>query len=291
MSADLIFDATGLFARSWFAAVRACENDLAMASEKTAQLCIQTVLLLLEPDSQKIGCRVDRTLFCWDGFRNPLKKRTTERPKEYHDTKQYVRELFTYLFGSAHAEDTEHEADDLVASAAVQSSADDVYVVSGDKDVTQIVGGRIQYYCLNEKALLPEHFIVRKWRVHKPEEVAIALAIIGDKTDAIAGVPKWGIKRVQQLFAGLPPDESFACKIDTIANQVPENIRHHFWESLERTLLNTELTVTEPAPLVWCTEPEAHTVTGNIDLYPRVCRKYARVPARAAASGDDVEDL
>lgn len=273
---DMIVDANSLFARSWFAAQR-IEPDPAQA----IRLAVNTILQLLNPATNRIGFNFDRTLFCWDGAKKPDKGRS-EKPPEYHPTKELLREVLTAMFGSAHAEHPNYEGDDLVATAVGQNSANQIYIVSGDKDLMQLqTASNIHYYCLNTKAVLSTAFINQKWHIKRPSQIAIALAIIGDPVDNICGIHGWGPKKVQRLFQEITPDMQFTDVLETIDSKIPEEHKPAFYESLERTLLNFEVPgVPEPAPLVWASrEDVAELELPNIDaVYRDVYHVYNTEP-------------
>lgn len=265
---DMIVDANSLFARSWFAAQR-IEPDPAQA----IRLAVNTILLLLNPDTNRIGSNFDRLLFCWDGAQKPDKGRS-EKPAEYHPTKDILKEVFTAMLGAAHAEHPHYEGDDLVATAVGKSKADRIYIVSGDKDLMQLqTASHIFYYCLNTKAVLSTAFINQKWYIKRPSQVAIALAIIGDPVDNIEGVRGWGPKKVQKLFADITPDMDFSTVLEAIDEKIPEDLKPAFYESLEKTILNFDVPgVPEPAPIVWASRQEIADIgLPNIENVYRDC--------------------
>jgi len=240
---DCIWDANSLWARAWYAVMRT-QPDPAMAVEAA----LVSATSLLSPASDRIE-KIDRMLFCWDGRQAPDKGRK-EKPEHYVASRKVFQEFLTDLFGAVHAEIPDHEADDLVATAATNSDADQVYVISGDKDLTQLQNPRIHYYCLHTKAVLSASFICNRWGVRHPDQVAIALAIIGDRVDGIPGVPRWGPAKSKHLFGAVTSQMKFDQAFAAIERQIPFELRAHFYESLERTLLNRQVPgLPPPAPL------------------------------------------
>ena len=243
---DFLVDANSLWARSWFAAQHVDPDP-----PQALRIAINTILLLLNPNTNRIGSHFDRTLFCWDSAQNPKKNRS-EKPPEYHQTKEVLKEILSLLLGTAHAEHPHYEGDDLVATAVCASKADHVYIVSGDKDLMQLqINERIHYYCLNNKAVLSTAFINQRWHIKRPSQISVALAIIGDPVDNIKGIRGWGPKKVQRLFEDITPDMDFGSVVQAIDAKIPEEHKAAFYESLERTLLNSDVPdMPEPAPLV-----------------------------------------
>ncbi len=267
---DMIVDANSLYARSWFAAQRINPDQ-----NEAVRLVLQTLLLLLSPKTDRIE-RVDRLLFGWDGAKK-VEKNRADKPPEYHETKAIVRDILTFVFGAPNVEHTDYEGDDIVATAVYKTKADIVYVVSGDKDLMQLHGGPVRYYCLNQKATLSKQMIIGKWHIKHPNQLAIALAIIGDPVDNIAGVPRWGAKKVQKLFEAIPNNMPFDQVVQAIDAQIPEELKDAFWSSLDRTLLHTDVpNVPDPAPIKLASPKDvaALGVHGISGFYDDVYRAY-----------------
>ena len=183
------------------------------------------------------------------------------------------------MLGSAHAENPKFEGDDLVATAVHSSTARNVYVVSGDKDLMQLQSEHVHYYCLNTKAVLSNAFINSKWHIKRPSHVAIALAIIGDPVDNIKGIYGWGPKKVKRLFESITPKMDFASVVSAIDAQVPKEHKEAFWNSLDRTLLHHDVPgVPEPAPLTFVDPAEvaALDLPGIAYTYRDIYDTYAR---------------
>ena len=96
-----------------------------------------------------------------------------------------------------------YEADDVIGTIAKRAEAAgfDVAVVSIDKDFFQLVGGRIRVYDPREEgAWFDEHGVVEKFGV-RPSQVVDVLALVGDTSDNVAGVPGIGKKGAIDLVA------------------------------------------------------------------------------------------
>lgn len=94
-----------------------------------------------------------------------------------------------------------YEADDLIASYA-RSAADlgaKVTIVSSDKDLMQLVGGKIAMFDpMKEKAVGPKE-VEEKFGVG-PERVIDVQALAGDSSDNVPGAPGIGLKTAAQLI-------------------------------------------------------------------------------------------
>lgn len=249
----LIFDFNSLYARSFFSAQKAPE----LGNKGYALRFFGSVLGMLNPATKKLPNQPTHLLFCVDGGAKRDKVRG-EKPSGWEEGIDFCRQAVREIFGAAEVK-VEAEADDAVATAAAKAKLDPevewIYAASGDKDLMQLAGGKVCYYCLNEKSLLSSRYICDKFKVKHPLQMAVALAILGDQVDAIRGVHKWGIKKVEKLFQPITPDMPLMAVAEQIASQVPDKFLQDFVESLELTLLRTDIPgVPEPAQIRMCGE-------------------------------------
>jgi DNA polymerase-1 len=88
-----------------------------------------------------------------------------------------------------------YEADDVIGTLAARAAADfDVAIVSIDKDFFQMVGGSIRVYDPREDGTwFDAAGVVEKFGV-QPSQVVDVLALVGDTSDNVAGVPGIGKK-------------------------------------------------------------------------------------------------
>src|SRR5687767_879457 len=101
-----------------------------------------------------------------------------------------------------------YEADDVIGTVAMRARTDgfEVAIVSIDKDFFQMVGSGIRVYDPREEgAWFDSDGVVEKFGV-RPEQVTDVLALVGDTSDNVAGVPGIGKKGAIDLvtqFGGL----------------------------------------------------------------------------------------
>jgi len=263
---DLFVDANSLYARAWYA----CKED----AYETVRAAVNAALSLV--NSERIGEPVTRTMFCWDGGQKKAKERI-ERPPEYEGTKPRLKVILADLLGTINVRIEGYEADDVIATAAFASEADHVVVASGDKDLHQLQGGAISYYDLNTRGYISTREILAQWHVRRPSQVAIALAIQGDSVDKITGIRGWGQKKVEKLFEKINTNMPFDAVLAQIERQIPEDKLPEFYESLELTLLNSNVPdVPKPSKLVFA--PEGVLVNYGLEscagLYARISQQY-----------------
>lgn len=92
------------------------------------------------------------------------------------------------------------EADDIIASIVHQLSAKGIEstIVSSDKDLMQLVGQYTSMYDPSKSKFINENEVREKFGV-LPNRVRDVLALIGDKSDNIPGVPTIGPKTASEL--------------------------------------------------------------------------------------------
>ena len=264
---DAIYDGSSVFARAYYAA----DTD----PEATIPIAVKMVCHQLDAFS-RVGKKADRLLFCWDGEAKRVKPRAP-KPPEYAEARRKLSGVIQELFGASQAWPPMAEADDAVATAAFrsESAGNDVVVVSGDKDLQQLLGGRISYWCCNTKDFLDRNLVLEKWRVKRPAQIAVALAILGDPGDAVPGIKGWGPKKVAKLFESVGVEMDFQSALDAVVAQIPAELQPVFYESLDLTLLDPSVPgVPDPAPVALADPYQSEEVLG--DAYPAFLKTYAR---------------
>jgi DNA polymerase-1 len=93
------------------------------------------------------------------------------------------------------------EADDLIATYATQAAAMGarVTIVSGDKDLMQLIGPRIGMIDTMKNKIIGEPEVFEKFGVG-PDKVIEVQSLAGDSVDNVPGVPGIGLKTAAQLI-------------------------------------------------------------------------------------------
>jgi DNA polymerase-1 len=94
-----------------------------------------------------------------------------------------------------------YEADDVLGTLARKASAEgfDVVIVSPDKDLMQLVDDHVAVYHTGREKLYDRAAVEEDWGV-PPERVADVLALVGDASDNVPGVPLIGDKGARKLI-------------------------------------------------------------------------------------------
>lgn len=94
------------------------------------------------------------------------------------------------------------EADDVIGTLTRQATAagHEVHIISGDKDFAQLVGPAVRMDDPIREVVYNAELVFKRWGV-RPHQFADWLALVGDRSDNIPGVPGLGRKGAGKLLA------------------------------------------------------------------------------------------
>lgn len=120
------------------------------------------------------------------------------------------------------------EADDVIGTLAVQAAAKGIPVVisTGDKDMAQLVSDRISLINTMTGTVLDPAGVVAKFGV-PPERIVDLLALMGDTSDNIPGIPKVGPKTAAKWLSEYGSLDAVLAHADEIKGKVGESLREH----------------------------------------------------------------
>jgi DNA polymerase-1 len=130
------------------------------------------------------------------------------------------------------------EADDVIATLATQARAEgmEVLISTGDKDMAQIVGEHITLINTMTGKKLNVEGVREKFGVG-PEQIVDYLALIGDASDNIPGIPGIGPKTAAALLNQFGSLEGIMAAANEIKGKTGERLRAH----LEQLPLSRQL--------------------------------------------------
>ncbi len=118
-----------------------------------------------------------------------------------------VKEIAKYL-GIPSFEVEGYEADDILATLARRlQQKGEVYIVSSDKDLLQLVGNNVFVYDAYRESVYDQNAVMKKYGV-PPRRIAEYLVLVGDSIDNVPGVPGIGPKRASAILKKYPDFES-----------------------------------------------------------------------------------
>ena len=181
-------------------------------------------------------------------FRDKLfadyKATRTTMPGDLARQLPYIRRLFDALRMPV-LEVSGYEADDVLATMvthALESTDLDVVLVTGDKDLLQLVGPRVRVLSVvgrtGEKIVYDEAKVRERWGVG-PDQIPDVMALMGDSIDNVPGVKGVGEKTAVKLIGQYG---SVARLYDNLT-LIPGKLRETLATGRKNALLSRELVV------------------------------------------------
>lgn len=137
------------------------------------------------------------------------------------------------------------EADDVIGTLATQAGEEGRFTLisTGDKDMAQLVNEHVMLINTMTDTLLDEEGVQQKFGV-TPAQIIDYLALMGDSSDNIPGLPKVGEKTAQALLQGIPSIDKIYDDVEAVAKlsfrgakSMPEKLQEH----KEQLLMSREL--------------------------------------------------
>ncbi len=177
-------------------------------------------------------------------------------PSEFKEQMPYFRVLLD-AYGIRHYDIMRYEADDVIGTLAYQADPqDDVIIISGDKDLTQLASDNITVYITRKgvsdlEAYTPE--VIREKYDLTPEQIIDMKGLMGDSSDNYPGITRVGEKTALKLLHQFGSVENLYENLDQLKpSKMKENIindreQAFMSKDLARILLETpvELTIDE----------------------------------------------
>ena len=198
--------------------------------------------------------RPDYLTIAWDApggtFRDKLyaeyKATRSAMPDDLSRQMPYVRRLFEAIRTPV-VEVPGYEADDIIATLVDRALAagEDVVIVTGDKDMLQLVGPRVRVLSVlgrtGERIVYDEAKVRERWGV-EPAQIADVLALMGDAIDNIPGVRGIGEKTAVKLVNQFGGVERLYENLSLVAGKLRETLA----AGRKDALLSRELAVLRP---------------------------------------------
>lgn len=217
-----LIDGSALYYRSYFAFARNPLINSKGENTSTTYGFLMTLVRLIEeekPDYLAVVFDTKEPTFRHKMYEE-YKANRAKMPEEM--SAQYPRLIDTLdQLRLLRIEKAGYEADDIIGtlSAAYAGPELDVFIVSGDKDMAQLVNKHVFMYTppkAKQKAeILGLKEIKEKMGV-EAGQIVDYLALMGDSSDNIPGVPKIGKKTAANLLAAYGSLDALYTKIDTL---------------------------------------------------------------------------
>lgn len=150
----------------------------------------------------------------------------------------YIKDVARAL-GLVSFEEQGIEADDIIATAAQRLSAQGcrVIVVSGDKDLLQLINDSVTMWDPMSDRTMDAGFVQEKYQV-EPGRLLDCFALIGDSSDNVPGVPGIGPKGAAKLIAEHGSLDQLYADLDSLK---PSKMKQKLSENKNAAFLSRDL--------------------------------------------------
>jgi len=226
-----LLDGMALVYRSYFAFMR---NPMINSKGRNVSAVfgfLNTLLELIEkhsPTHIAVAFDVSGPTFRHDKFPE-YKAQREETPEEIRAAVPCIHE-FLKAFNIPIITAQGFEADDLIGTLArlAEKEGFDTYMVTPDKDFTQLVDAHTFVYKPAKSGLPPEIMgvpeVLKYWEIERIDQVTDILGLAGDAADNIPGVPGIGPKTAQKLIAQFGSIENLLEHTGELKGKLKENL-------------------------------------------------------------------
>ena len=188
------------------------------------------------------------------------------------------------------------EADDVIGTLCRQAAdtGKSVLVSTGDKDLAQLVDGNVTLVNTMNDSVMDRDGVKAKFDVW-PEQVVDYLALVGDTSDNIPGVPKVGAKTAAKWLNLYDSADGIVDNAEAIKGKVGDSLRDNIEQlRLSRALATIKLDVELPVTIdeLNASEPDVAALRKIYSQYElrtllRALDEAAGEPAELGDSADD----
>ena len=156
------------------------------------------------------------------------------------------------------------EADDVIGTLAKKAEASGINVLisTSDKDMAQLVTSHISLVnTMNDHRMGPKG-VEEKFGV-RPDQIIDYLALVGDTSDNIPGIPNVGPKTAVKWIQQYGSVKNLIAHADEISGKVGDNLRHHLHQlndSLFLTTIKCDVELHEEPQTLTLEEPDHETL-------------------------------
>jgi DNA polymerase-1 len=258
-----LLDAMALIYRAHFALIRSPRYTSSGLCTSAVFGVANTVLDILnkqQPTHMVVAFDTQDPTFRHEEFKE-YKAQRDELPEDIATQFPLVDRLFEAM-NVAMIRQPGFEADDLIGTVAQQAAKEGIesYMVTPDKDFTQLVSDHIKIYKPGRQGssyeLLGVEEVLDKWKIERIDQVVDILGLMGDASDNIPGIPGVGEKTAQKLIAKFDSIENLLANTDQLKGKQKERIE----ENADQALLSKRLvTIKTDVPLDFKLEDFAWT--------------------------------
>jgi DNA polymerase-1 len=164
-------------------------------------------------------------------------------PDELRPQIPFIKDII-HAFKIQAIEKEGYEADDVLAAIAREAETKglDVFIVTGDKDMYQVVSSKVKLYDSMRDRITEEKDVVERFGI-EPARFPEIIALMGDASDNIPGVPGIGEKTAVKLLREFGNLDNLLANYKKIKNT---KARNAISENFENIKLSLELATVHP---------------------------------------------
>ncbi len=152
------------------------------------------------------------------------------------------------------------EADDVIGTLTKRATKNGMKVLisTGDKDIAQLVDANVTLINTMTNVLMDSQGVVEKFGV-KPDQIIDYLALIGDTSDNVPGVPKVGPKTAVKWLTQYHSIQNIVQHATEIGGKVGENLREFIPQlplSVELVTIKTDIALTQSEESLCLKQPD-----------------------------------
>jgi DNA polymerase-1 len=169
-----------------------------------------------------------------------------ETPEDFRSQLSLIFEVLDAL-GVRRLSAPGYEADDLIATLATRAAAEDmdVLIVTGDRDVLQLVSGRVTVLMtrrgITEMTRFTPETVTEKYGL-TPAQYPDFAALRGDPSDNLPGIPGVGEKTATRWVAEFGSLQALVDRVDEVKGKAGDALREHLASVLRNRQLTALLT-------------------------------------------------
>ncbi len=178
----------------------------------------------------------------------------------------------TAAFGIAAVEKPGFEADDVIGTLARQAARDgsDVVIVSGDKDLLQLVGPHVTVLDTMKDRVFDRAAVEKKYGLG-PEKLIDMFGLVGDAVDNVPGVPGVGPKTAARLLERFGSIDAVYENLESITQK---KLKESLAEHRDQALLSRQLVTIDCSVGLECSWKSFKAMPPDQEALRRFFREY-----------------
>lgn len=200
----LLVDTSNILFRTFYALPTSIKNSNGITINAIQGTFITIAKAIKLINANKVECVLEGKSFRRRKINPSYKANRIKKPKELEEQIKLIPDIFSHSGFALIDPANEEEADDALASRAIElyEQGHTIYILTNDKDLEAILNKKINILKPTSNGIeIWDDKVLFEKRNILPEQVTNYLALIGDKSDNITGVPGIGPAKAKKLIS------------------------------------------------------------------------------------------